>query len=192
MAHNSSEGPEKAVEESTRRIAFFGTPFSGSVKAKWGDVVRKVFGLWNETNHELLRDLQEDCSKLANLRDEFSGWLRQREVDEETKVKIICYAEEKSTGSVGEVRKTIIIQSSILLISHKIVPKDSAHVQGHKFETINANHKEMCKFSSKDDPNYKIVLQLLKQWMQEVKEASSDKKLDNVSSANNTRNNTRH
>lgn len=109
MAQNSPESHEKAVEESTRRIAFFGTPFGGSVKAKWGDVVRKVFGLWNETNHELLRDLQEDCSKLANLRDEFAGWLRQREVNKETEVKIICYLEEKSTGSVGEVGRPITV-----------------------------------------------------------------------------------
>jgi len=93
------------VEESTRRIAFFGTPFKGSVKAKWGDVVRKVFGLWHETNHELLHDVQEDCSKLANLRDAFPEWLLQRKGDEETKVEIICYAEEKSTGSAGKVRK---------------------------------------------------------------------------------------
>lgn len=115
MARDSSETPEKAVEESTRRIAFFVTPFKGSVTAKWGDVVRQVFSLWNETNHELLRDLQEDCSKLANLRDEFPGWLRQREVDKETKVQIICYAEAKSTGSVDRVRETIIMQSSTLL-----------------------------------------------------------------------------
>lgn len=105
-AHDSANSSTKAVEESARRIAFFGTPFKGSVKAKWGDVVRKIFGLWHETNHKLLHDLQEDCLKLADLRDEFPEWFRQRAGEKETQVEIICYAEEKSTGSVGKVRKT--------------------------------------------------------------------------------------
>jgi len=75
----------------------------------------------------------------------------------------------------------------VQLNSHKIVPEDSAHIPGHDFETINANHTEMCKFSSKDDPNYKIVLQLLKKWIKEVREVSKDKKPDNVSGANTIR-----
>jgi len=43
----------------------------------------------------------------------------------------------------------------------------------------------MCKFSSKDDPNYKVVVQLLKKWMEEVKEASRVKETQNVSGVKN-------
>jgi len=81
--------------------------------------------------------------------------------------------------------RPLVAPASTQLNYHKIVPEDSAHIPGYGFETINANHTEMCKFSSKDDPNYKVVVQLLKKWMEEVKEASRVKETQNVSGVKN-------
>ncbi|KAI4275684.1 MAG: hypothetical protein LQ337_003040 [Flavoplaca oasis] len=152
-AYKSAEKSDRAMEESVRRIAFLGTPFQGSDIAKWTDFGRKITDLFGDTNKVLLDDLKQGSYQLKAISEKFPEWLRGREGAEATKVEIVCFTEEFVTGHLG-----------------KIVTDESAHIKGYKVLTLHANHQDMCKFSDKDDENYKAVMKVLLRWVKDLKE----------------------
>ncbi|KAL8889203.1 MAG: hypothetical protein Q9192_006055 [Flavoplaca navasiana] len=152
-AYKSAEKSDRAMEESVRRIAFLGTPFQGSDIAKWTDFGRKITDLFGDTNKVLLDDLKQGSYQLKAFSEKFPEWLRGREGAEATKVEIVCFTEEFVTGHLG-----------------KIVTDESAHIKGYKVLTLHANHQDMCKFSDKDDENYKAVMKVLLRWVKDLKE----------------------
>ncbi|KAL8876237.1 MAG: hypothetical protein Q9198_005531 [Flavoplaca austrocitrina] len=132
------------MEESVRRIAFLGTPFQGTDIAKWTDFGRKITDLFGDTNKVLLDNLKQGSYQLKAISEKFPDWLRGREGAEATKVEIVCFTEEFATGHLG-----------------KTVTDESAHIKGYKVLTLHTNHQDMCKFSDKDDENYKAVMKVL-------------------------------
>lgn len=137
------------VAEQTKRIAFLGTPFQGSDKAKWAETIAAKLdklGL-KKANKELLKHLENDSVKLKTLGEGFPQWLRRREGDPATRVGIVCFAEE-----FGD-----------------IVPKESAKLPGHELRILPATHVEMCKFSSDGDTSYRRVRDVLREWVDEIK-----------------------
>ena len=63
-----------------------------------------------------------------------------------------------------------------MLTLSQIVKDESARIKGHKFLTIRANHENMCKFEGEHDDNYRIVLDVLRRWVKELKESSEEAK----------------
>lgn len=102
-AHKHVDAPDRAVEESVRRIAFLGTPFQGSDMAGWGEMGRKFASLLQDTNKALLDDLKQDSYQLKTISEGFPEWLREREGKRETKMEIVFFTEELTTGSLGKV-----------------------------------------------------------------------------------------
>lgn len=62
---------------------------------------------------------------------------------------------------------TSLLASS--LPDSQIVPNESGILSGRPSHTIHANHVEMCKFADKDDPGYKKVSEVLKNWAADLK-----------------------
>ena len=106
-ARNDLDESYNAVEKSTRRIAFLGTPFQGSAKAGWASLGTKLARMLGETNQKLLDDLKQGCPELATLADEFQCWLGNRDGVKAPKVEITCFKEALTTGSIGMVRVVI-------------------------------------------------------------------------------------
>ena len=65
----------------------------------------------------------------------------------------------------------------------KIVSKESATLQGLPEAAIHADHINMCKFKLKQDPDYKMVIDILKSWVQDVSKVKDVDEPDDVSFA---------
>ncbi|KAL8904848.1 MAG: hypothetical protein Q9207_003008 [Kuettlingeria erythrocarpa] len=167
QAHKLVEEPESAVGKSVHRIAFLGTPFQGLDMAWWADMGRKLASLLHDTNKTILNDLKQESYQLKAIAEEFPEWLREREGRPETKVEVVFFTEELTTGNMG-----------------KIVTDDSAHIKGYKALTLHANHQDMCKFSGKDDDKYQAVLDVLRRWVNKLKETPEEVKKRREGSGN--------
>ncbi|KAL8952472.1 MAG: hypothetical protein Q9222_001613 [Ikaeria aurantiellina] len=148
-AHGSSEENDKAIQEFTRCIAFLGTPFQGSDMARWAESLQRLV-LLHPTNRELLSSLKKDSPLLAKISEKFPNWLRGRAANADTKVDIVCFTEAKEMKGVG-----------------KVVTDDAAHIKGYPAFSLNANHQDMCKFSGKEDNNYRTVRDVLQRSVKE-------------------------
>ena len=51
----------------------------------------------------------------------------------------------------------------------QIVPEHSAKLLDYPTLPIHADHCDMCKFSSAEDGNYRIVAEILERWARELK-----------------------
>lgn len=182
-AHKSVEKPDRAVEESTRRVSFLGTPFEGSDIAAWAQLGRRFFSLFQDTNAAILEELKKpESHQLSTITDDFASWLRGREGETSTKVEIVCIAEEKVTGSLGKVSCSGLLPYDVSN-KLKIVTDSSAHLKGYKTMTFCANHEDMCKCSGRDDSKYKSLSELLQGWVKVLKEEAEAKKPETVSTA---------
>lgn len=175
QAHKLVDEPERAIGESVRRIAFLGTPFRGSDTAWWADMGRKLASLLQDTNKTILSDLKQESYQLKAIAEEFPQWLREREGKPETKVEIVFFTEELTTGNLGKVSEPKPDQDDVA-DRVKIVTDDSAHIKGYKALTLHANHQDMCKFSGKDDDKYQAVLDVLRRWVNKLKEPPEEVK----------------
>ena len=78
----SKDSPELYLQDvfnSTRGIAFMGTPHSGSWLAKWAKLPVKSLGLLRRTDANLLAILETDSEVLNRIQDNFLVMLRARE-----------------------------------------------------------------------------------------------------------------
>lgn len=103
MAGNSPEEPVREIGKRTRGIAFLGTPFEGSDKAKWAETGLRFFLLFKDTNDAIPTDLREDSKKLSDVGEAFPDLLRRRRESEEprSKIEVTCFCEERRTKILG-------------------------------------------------------------------------------------------
>ncbi len=87
-ADKRPEEHTREVSECTKRIAFLGTPFQGSDKAKWADFGRSFVSFFASTSSELLKGIEIKSDSLVALKDSFHLWLPSHKVD------IFCFWEE--------------------------------------------------------------------------------------------------
>ncbi|KAL8837687.1 MAG: hypothetical protein Q9170_002419 [Blastenia crenularia] len=179
-AHKGAEEPNKAVEESARRICFLATPFRGSDKVPLLEVASKLAGLFCSTNPAILSGLKQHGYQLEEIAQDFPEWLRKREAKPNTKVEIVCYMEEIVTGNFGKASYETCYQHDAAN-GPKIVTDDSARIDGYPLRSLHANHTDICKFSGKEDDKYKTVLGVLRQWVDDLKESSKVKNPEEVS-----------
>lgn len=136
-----------------------GTPFEGSDTAKWSSFFKRLSHLLPTAsiNENLLNNLQTDSHDLKVLGEDFPKWLNNRRNQWERQVHVVCFFEELPTRKWGH-----------------IVPSKSAQLGGHEAVSLPDDHSGICKFDNFEDPKYKIVLNTLRKWMEEIKAASSD------------------
>ncbi|KAL8901201.1 MAG: hypothetical protein Q9192_000678 [Flavoplaca navasiana] len=110
-------------------------------------------------NQALLDHLQSDSHDLRTLGEEFPKWLNSRRSPEKKRVRVMCFFEEKASQPGGH-----------------IVPRESAEIPGEDSRSLPDDHVGICKFENDKDPKYKMVLDKLSGWVDEIKLASNAEK----------------
>lgn len=141
LARSSSfhEAELRSIVESTATIVFLGTPHRGSQDVvALGEVVRSVVSsLGMETTPVILDALGLKTTDLSRAQEDFSALWQKYDFQVKT------FQEGLSLAKLGK----------------KVVPDHSSLIGDSRehAETLQANHVEMCRYSGKDDPNYRKV-----------------------------------
>ncbi|KFY63111.1 hypothetical protein V496_04185 [Pseudogymnoascus sp. VKM F-4515 (FW-2607)] len=151
----------------TRLIVFLGTPHRGSSYAGWGEIASNLASLGlQDSNKRLVQTLEVNGEVLDNIHEEFKTILGK------CAIKVHSFQEAKGIfGMKGLDGKVVDNFSSKLDLA-----RDKETV-----ETIDANHMEMARCSSKDDASYRQIHGVLKQFVRarlSSKETNSDNNED--------------
>ncbi|KAF7171952.1 hypothetical protein CNMCM5623_004227 [Aspergillus felis] len=155
-SQSSDEAEIQNIVQCTRGVIFFGTPHRGSAEmAALGDVVRKIasVALRADSNPTVLRALGLDSPELELCRESFtSQWRRYG-----FQVKTF----QEGLGMTG---------LNLGPLNKKVVPDTSSSFDDalEHAETIPANHMDMTKFPSPDDPGYRKVRGELRRSIQAI------------------------
>lgn len=135
------------IFDSTQGIIFMGTPHRGSWMAKWGLRLASELSIVIPTNKVLLASLRTDSQMLQWIQDDFCSMLLDLEKSRPS-FEITCFYEELGMPLGGIV-----------------VSKESATMVGYPRYGIHANHRNMVRFASADDPGFCKFLEKLKSLM---------------------------
>ncbi|PMD51210.1 uncharacterized protein K444DRAFT_545347 [Hyaloscypha bicolor E] len=154
---SESEGErDKNIYLSTKAILFLGTPHGGGNFVDWGETARRIVSaIGFDTNHQNTRDLAIDSPMLEDCRERFLNLHNRRNFE-------ICTFQE-ACGMKG---------TSLLGLNRKVVDGVSSEFPdtGRRF-TINANHMEMCRYSSREDDGYRKVSRELRILCEEIEKS---------------------
>lgn len=145
----------------TRAILFMGTPHTGSALAAWAKIPIRAMGLIKQSNKELISLLEPNSEMLSRIQMDFLDYIRQRETNHQP-ISITCLFEELPLGHF------------------MIVPKESVILPGYNYASVHANHKDMAKFETEQDPGYLTVLAELERWTKEIQRVQVGLKMDAV------------
>lgn len=137
---SSTRCEHQNILESVEAVIFLGTPHRGSVDiAAKGEVARSLLGaLGVATTPVILDSLGLKNTDLERAQEEFSRlW-------------------HTSNFRVKTFQEGLILPK----LGKKLVPEYSSLLGNHRehAETLQADHLEMCRYSAKDDPNYRKVV----------------------------------
>ncbi|CZS88147.1 uncharacterized protein RCO7_01113 [Rhynchosporium graminicola] len=144
IAHSLGE-----IFDSTAAVLFLGTPHRGSGKANIGEIARKIASASGiDTADQNVRALRVNSIELEMIHESFVQLYEQKD----RRFEIITFQETKGFSRIG-----------ILGLGDLIVqPFSSSFTGTEHIESINANHMDMCRFSSKDDQGYQSIAGELK------------------------------
>ncbi|KAI1452950.1 hypothetical protein F4805DRAFT_445289 [Annulohypoxylon moriforme] len=136
----SSQDPNPellAVSVSTTGIVFLGTPHHETMSTldqlKWPRMLASIVELTKVGNPSLVKHLEMQSLSLQSRLQPFKAL--------SDNIYIVSYYEESPTTT-----------------SNTIVPKPSARLQyGDKVDIIHASHRDMCRFNSRENPDYQKV-----------------------------------
>jgi hypothetical protein len=156
MSRERLEPHLQSILESTRGIAFFGTPHNGAGLARWAELVARYVGVVTQTNTELLEVLQRESEVLARIQNGFDGVARSRAAKGQP-IEITCFYETLPLPGLG-----------------LIVPQHSAILLGFNASIgIHANHRDMTKFYNVEDPGFVAVYRELSRWIKGITKAEA-------------------
>ncbi|KAM3497121.1 hypothetical protein MY10362_009516 [Beauveria mimosiformis] len=155
LLSRNNPGPHlRSIFDHVVGIIFMGTPHKGSWMTNWANIPASALGLVKSTNKSLLKILEADDQFLQSIQSRF--WSMVRELREGGRpFEVTCFFEALPFPVVGIV-----------------VPTESATFEGHPSFSIHANHRDMVKFSSAEDNNFKRLLWELKRWQEQAGIAS--------------------
>ncbi|KAH6666683.1 Alpha/Beta hydrolase protein, partial [Halenospora varia] len=133
------------VFQSTRGIIFMGTPHAGADLANWGMTLARYLNIVRRTNSAILDPLRQKSDVLTAVQQQFQQLLRKPGVN----IEVYCFFEEKAITGVGI-----------------IVPEQSAVLSQYPNQSIAADHRDMTKFSGRDDEGYRKVLSRVYDYME--------------------------
>ncbi|KAK6859075.1 hypothetical protein PG995_004928 [Apiospora arundinis] len=147
LSQNSSEDRIKAIVETMEAVVFLGTPHRGSPMAKLGDSVSRIVrSLGLDTSSVLLDTLGLKTSDLQRSQEAFSAVWHNNSL----RVKTF----QEGQGLMG---------ANIGPLNDKVVDDISSSLGDERehAEVLNANHRDMCRFSEPRDPELvKIMAEL--------------------------------
>lgn len=162
LAQTNAEAHLGAIFEQVRGIIFIATPHGGSWLAKWAKTSASLLGVVKIADVSLLSLLETDSEVLKRIHNDFLSMLIRRQAEHRS-IKIACFYE------VLPLRGRI-----------KIVDKDSGTISGFNNVSIHADHRNIARFKSKDDPGYKHIVGSLSMWVNENPNASSSADADGL------------
>ncbi|KAK0639519.1 hypothetical protein B0T16DRAFT_497593 [Cercophora newfieldiana] len=147
------------ILESTRSIAFLGTPHHGSGLARWAEKLSRHFQLMKQTNSNIVATLRRESEVLARIQDSFHTMILARNKDPQHNIDITCFFEELPLPVVGQV-----------------VPQDSAILPGYISIGIRSNHMDMARFQTIADPGFVSLSGELRRWIKQLRTEASQPK----------------
>lgn len=151
LSRNHPETRLRAIFESTKGLAFMGTPHDGSWTRDWANIRASDLGVLKSTNRSLLEILETDDEYLQSVQDHFWSLIQEKPTDG-CGLEITCFFEELPLPGVVE-----------------LVPKKSATLGNQDPIGIHANHCDMVRFSSADEHGFKKLLESLIRWEAQIK-----------------------
>lgn len=151
LSRNHPEPRLRSIFESTKGLAFMGTPHDGSWTRDWANIRASDLGVLKSTNRSLLEILETDDEYLQSVQDRFCALIQEKPTGGHS-LEITCFFEELPLPGVVE-----------------LVPKKSATLGNEDPIGIHANHCDMVRFSTADEHGFKKLLESLIGWEAQVK-----------------------
>jgi hypothetical protein len=148
VAHNCPEQYLRRIFESTHGIVFMGTPHSGSSLADMARLPMRVFGLVRPVNSDLVSILETHSEVLERIQSDFLALVRNRASLNLDALNIFCFYESLPMPKIGF-----------------IVPKESAILPGYQCGSIRADHRDIVRYETRNDPGFTDVVGVLKRWI---------------------------
>ncbi|KAF2174575.1 hypothetical protein K469DRAFT_614070, partial [Zopfia rhizophila CBS 207.26] len=137
------------IRERTKLIIFLGTPHRGSAYAGWGQIASNLARLaLQDSNKKILETLEVNNEVLDNIHEEFTT---------------IAFKGGIKIHSFQEARGVVDDFSSKLGLPRTL----------EAVETIDANHMQMARYSSKDDQGYRAISRILKSFVRQEVDSQS-------------------
>lgn len=157
-SRTSPEPHLRQILDSTWAILFLGTPHYGADLADIGQRLIGFAGLTTaRTNQRIVGVLQRDSEVLSRIQKGFQELLRSQHQDGTRALEITCFYEELPLMGMSE-----------------IVPSESAILHGYPAIGIHADHRNIARFASADDPGFISVLGELRRWIAQMAEVVDD------------------
>ncbi|KAK5994162.1 FAD-dependent monooxygenase prx3 [Cladobotryum mycophilum] len=139
----------KACQSRTRLIIFLGTPHRGSSYAGWGKTASNLVRLvLQDSNKKIVETLEVNSEVLDNIQEEF------KQLADIHRFKIHSFQEARAVSGIKGLNAKVVDDFS----SKVDLPSTLETV-----ESIDADHRQMVKCTSKDDDRYRAILGVLKQ-----------------------------
>ncbi|CCA76182.1 hypothetical protein PIIN_10175, partial [Serendipita indica DSM 11827] len=157
ICHNQSlesRGYLRDIQVSTHAVLFFGTPHLGVENTTFLEGINLVLSVYMETTDAILKDIRSHSTELENIQ---SDWVVASE-----KISSIFFCEDYLVSSRGELN----------------VPRRSAAIPGDRNGTtivLHADHRNLVRFSSRENENYKTIQFYLKDYVESAPEAIREK-----------------
>ncbi|KAH0359360.1 hypothetical protein KCU65_g10007, partial [Aureobasidium melanogenum] len=141
------------VRDRTRLIIFLGTPHRGSAYAGWGQIASNLARMaLQDSNKRLLESLEVNNEVLDNIHEELKTIVFERTM------KIHSFQESRGiTGMKGSTEKVVDDFSSKLDLPRTL----------ETVESIDANHMQMARYSSRNDQDYRAIAGVLKTFVRQ-------------------------
>lgn len=174
---NPNEDSQGLLLESTRGVAFMGTPNAGSDFQKFASAVANIIRLSyvKAPNTQILEVLNERSQVLANIKNGFLTMVRRRNQAGYPEIKLHAFVEELPVTATGHVSGDLSLdkgKATTDFYDQRVVTPDSAVITGYNSTTIPANHMNMTKFSGRSDLGYERIVGTLIDWMLGIEDAS--------------------
>ncbi|KAF4985586.1 hypothetical protein FDECE_16462 [Fusarium decemcellulare] len=158
MSRNNPEFHLRDIFDSTKGIAFLGTPHKGTWMARWAKLEASACGLFISTNKSLLEVIDSNSESLQSTQDRFLAMVREMR-ESGRSLEVTCFFEELPMPFVGK----------------QVVSKNSATLEGYSAYSIHANHRDMVKFNSAEDNGFLRLLGELTRWKTQLAEEAAPK-----------------
>ncbi|EFR01669.1 hypothetical protein MGYG_04672 [Nannizzia gypsea CBS 118893] len=149
------------IRASTKAIIFLGTPHRGSNLAKFGEALRKIASFTGfGTNPRIIRLLHWDNPDLKASHNDFMQQWNQ------DKFLVRTFQEGLPFEPLNGILGKVVPDESSLLGD----PRENARY-------INANHRDMCRFTGRDDPGYRLLVGEIRQVIRKLRIEHQKQKL---------------
>ncbi|KAJ8115774.1 hypothetical protein OPT61_g2667 [Boeremia exigua] len=161
FSKTSAETYLQDIFNSVSGICFMGTPHCGSDFASWGSVATSLVNTVKTVNKSLVKSLTLNSEILARVQRDFQN--EHRRLPSDRAFGITCFYEEIPLRGIGEV-----------------VPKHSAILPQYNYIGIHANHMDMVRFTSLQDPGYQAVRGQIRRWLKGIQTRRDAERLPEV------------